>query len=203
MPSKKTTSKTTPKAAKAAKAAAAKPEAVKTAQRAAVAAAPAPVETVSAQQETMETVMKAGSQAASKGYEQAIALAQEQVEKAQQTLFKRYDEAASFGKDNVDACVQSGTLFAKGFESLSKELMTLAQSTAEANVATAQAFFGAKTLREVIDLQTEFSRRRFDSLVAESAKLTDLSLTLAHESIEPIQARLNATVEKLLKPIAA
>ena len=201
MPSKKTTRKTTPKAAKAA---VAKPAAVKTAQRAAVAAAPAPVETaVAAQQETMETVMKAGSQAASKGYEQAVALAQEQVEKAQQTLFKRYDEAASFGKDNVDACVQSGTLFAKGFESLSKELMTLAQSTAEANVATAQAFFGAKTLREVIDLQTEFSRSRFDSLVTESAKLTELSLTLAHESIEPIQARLNATVEKLLKPIAA
>ena len=201
MPSKKTPSKTTPKAAKAA---VAKPETVEAAQRAAAAVAVTPVETaVAAQQETIETVMKAGSQAAAKGYEQAFALAQEQVEKAQQTLFKRYDEAASFGKDNVDACVQSGTLFAKGVESLSKELMTLAQSTAEANVATAQALFGARTLREVIDLQTEFSRSRFDSLVAESAKLTELGIALAHETIEPIQARLNATVEKLIKPIAA
>ncbi|MGE5767051.1 MAG: phasin family protein, partial [Bacteroidota bacterium] len=184
-------------------AAVAKPEAVETAPRAAAPAVVMPVETVAAAQETIETVMKAGSQAAAKGYEQAFALAQEQVEKAQQTLFKRYDEAASFGKDNVDACVQSGTLFAKGVESLSKELMTLAQSTAEANVATAQALFGARTLREVIDLQTEFSRTRFDSLVAESAKLTEFGIALAHETVEPIQARLNATVEKLIKPIAA
>lgn len=201
MPSKKTPSKTTPKAAKAA---VVQPEAVKSAAAAATAAAPTPVETaVAASQETIETVMKAGTQATAKGYEQAIALAQEQVEKAQQTLFKRYDEAASFGKDNVDAYVQSGTLFAKGVESLSKELMALAQSTAEANVATAQALFGARTLREVIDLQTEFSRSRFDSLVAESAKLTELSLVLANDTIEPIQARLNAAVEKLMKPIAA
>lgn len=199
MPSKKTSSKTTPKAAKAAVAKAQAPEAAPRA----VAAVP-PVETaLAAQQETFETVIKAGSQAAAKGYEQAFTLAQEQVEKAQQTLFKRCDEAASFGKANVDACAQSGALFAKGVESLSKELVALAQSAAEANLATAQALFGAKSLREVIDLQTEFSRSRFDSLVAESAKLTELGIALAQETIEPLQARLNATVEKLTRPIAA
>jgi hypothetical protein len=58
-------------------------------------------------------------------------------------------------------------------------------------------------VREVIDLQTEFSRSRFDELVAESAKLTELSMTLANDALEPIQLRLNATVEKLMKPVAA
>jgi phasin family protein len=163
-----------------------------------------PVESaVAAHQETIETVLKAGTQAATKGYEQAIALAQEQVEKASETIFKRYDEVTSLGKDNVDACVLSSTVFAKGVESMGKEFMSIAQSAVEANVATAKALFGAKTVREVIELQTEFSRSRFDSLVAESAKLTELSMTLANDTIEPIQLRLNATVEKLMKPVAA
>jgi phasin family protein len=203
MPSKKSPSKTSAKTVGAKKAA-----------PAAMPAAPAPFTTTpaamapaeaaaAANQETFDTVLKAGTQAATKGYEQAIAIAQEQVEKASETLFKRYDDAASFGKDNVDACVLFSTIFAKGVESMGNELMSIAQSTVEANVATTKALFGAKTVRELIDLQTEFSRSRFDSLVAESAKLTELSMALANETIEPIQARMNATVEKLMKPIAA
>jgi phasin family protein len=209
MPSKKSPSKTSPKTVGAKKVA---PAATTTAAFAPATTTPAtatpatmaPVEAAAAaSQETFDTVLKAGTQAATKGYEQAIAIAQEQVEKASETLFKRYDEAASFGKDNVDACVTCSTVFAKGVESMSKELMSLAQSTVEANVATTKALFGAKSVRELIDLQTEFSRSRFDSLMAESAKLTELSMALANETIEPIQARMNATVEKLMKPIAA
>lgn len=163
-----------------------------------------PVETAfAANQETMDTMLKAGSQAATKGYEQAIALAQEQVEKASETLFKRYDEFAGLGKDNVDAYVRSTTALTKGIESLNKQLMSIAQSAVEANVATTKALFGATTLRELVDLQTEFSRSRFDSAVAESAKLTEMTMALANDAIEPIQISMNATVEKFMKPVAA
>lgn len=191
-----------------------KKSATKSTAKKAAAAASAPAATVAetvepaeaafaANQETMETVLKAGTQAATKGYEQAIALAQEQVEKASETIFKRYDEIAGLGKDNVDAYVRSTAALTKGFESLNKQLMSIAQSTVEANVATAKAIFGAKTLREVIDLQTEFSRSRFDSAVAESAKLTEMTMALTNDAIEPIQLSMNATVEKFMKPIAA
>ena len=212
MPSKKpTTRKSTAKSPETkspgTKTAATKTATAKTAAPEAPVATPpsmAPVESAAAaHQETMETVLKAGSQAATKGYEQVIAIAQEQVEKASETVFKRYDEAASLGQENVDACVRSGAVFAQGVESMGKELMSFAQSAVEANVATAKALFGVTTVRELIDLQTEFQRSRFDSLVAESAKLTELSMALANDTFEPIQARLNANVEKLLKPIAA
>lgn len=163
-----------------------------------------PVEAaVSANKETMEAVMKAGTQAATKSYEQAVALTQEQVEKASGNLFEGYDEIATLGQENIDAYVQSSTLFAKGVEAMSQELMSFAQTSVDTSVANAKALFGAKTLRELVDLQTDFSRNGFDSLVAESAKLTELSVSLANETIEPIQARLNANVEKLMKPLAA
>jgi len=215
MPTKKTTAKkttakkTAPKAA-AAKPAAAKPAAAKAAKKPAPKApAATPVTMVPAEsaaaahQETFETVVKAGTQAASKGYEQMIAITQEQVEKASETIFKRYDDAASLGQDNVDAYVKCGTVFAQGVESLGKELMSFAQISIEANVANAKALFGATTLREVIDLQTDFQRTRFDSLIAESAKLTELSMALANETFEPIQVRFNANVEKFFTPLAA
>jgi len=192
MATKKTPTKTAAKKPTAAAAVPATPPAIE------------PVEAaVAASKETMEAVVKAGTQAASKSYEQAVAMAQEQVEKASENLFKGYDEVASFGKDSVDAYVESTSVFAKGVEAMGKELMGFTQSAVEANVANAKALFAATTLREVIDLQTGFSRSSFDSLVAESAKLTELSMALASETVEPLQLRLNATVEKLMKPLAA
>jgi phasin family protein len=207
MPSKKPTTKKSPSKTAAAKTTTAKTATAKKAAPKAPVATPAsmvPVESAAAaHQETMESVFKAGNQAATKGYEQVIAIAQEQVEKASETIFKRYDEATSLGQENVDAYVMCGTVFAQGVESMGKELMSFAQSAVEANVATTKALFGATTVRELIDLQTEFQRSRFDSLIAESAKLTELSMALASDTFEPIQARLNANVEKLLRPIAA
>jgi phasin family protein len=196
----------TPKpAAKLAPVAVAKTPAAKT--PAAVPQVPAavqPVEAaVAASQETIEAVVKAGSQAATKGYEQAVAIAQEQVEKASSKLFEGYDDVASLSKDSVDAYVASSTLLAKGVEALGKEMISFAQSTVESNLATTMAFFSAQTLQEAIDLQTDFSRSRLDTLVAESAKLTELSLALANDSFAPLQAQLNASVEKLMKPLAA
>lgn len=191
MPTKKSRSKPAAKATGARKAAPA-------AARPAVERLAAPA----AGRETLETVLKAGTQAASKGYEQALAIAQEQVDQASQRLFSRYDEAASFGTDNVDAYVLSGTALARGVESMSKALIGIAQNAVEANIAASKALFGATSVREVIDLQTEFSRSRFESLVADSARLAGLGLTLTGEAVEPIQARLNATVEQLAKPLA-
>ncbi|MGD1876612.1 MAG: phasin family protein [Kiloniellaceae bacterium] len=207
MPTKKTTAKTSAKTTtktpvkKAAPAAVAAPAAMPAATPA---EAMEPAEdAMAASKETIETVMQAGTQAATKGYEQAIAIAQEQVDKASETIFKRYDEAASLSKDNVDAYVRSTTVFAQGFETMGKELMGIAHSAIEANVATTKALFGARTLRELIDLHTEFSRSRFDSLVSESAKMTELSMALANDAMEPIQVSVNATVEKMMKPLAA
>ena len=206
------TKKTPTKTAKApSKSATAKPA---TAKKTAAPAADAPalplqdtiepvVAAVSASQETMEAMVKAGTQAASKSYEQAIALTQEQVEKLSSSMFQGYDDVASLGKDNIDAYVQSTTVFAKGMEAMSKELMSFAQSSLDTGVANAKALFGAKTLRELIDLQTDFSRSGFDSLVAESAKLTELSVALANDTVEPLQVRINANVEKMIKPLAA
>jgi len=159
--------------------------------------------TIAAGKDSLEAMVKTGSQAATKSYEQAVAMAQEQVEKASTKVFEGYDEFASLGKDSVDAYVESSTALTKGFEALGKELMVFTQSSVEANVAAAKAIFGAKSVQEVIDLHSDYSRSSFDSFVAEGAKLTELSMTLANDALEPIQLRVNAVVERMVKPLAA
>ena len=134
---------------------------------------------------------------------QPVEATKEQVEKISSGAFKAYGDFAALGQETLEAYVRSGTVFAKGFESLNKELMTFARDTFDSNVKTAQALFGAKTLREAIDLQSEYSRTSLDNVLSESAKLTEMSVQMANEAIQPIQTRATVAFEKIIKPIAA
>lgn len=153
--------------------------------------------------EAFGVFLKAGGEAAAKGYEQALGLTREQFAKTNSAFLKGYEDAQGFGKENVDALVQASTIFAKGAEQISKQMMALTQNSMQSSVVTAKALLGCKTLRDVIDLQTDYARSSFDSLMAEGAKLSELSMKVTNEAIAPIQARVTVAVEKLAKPIAA
>ena len=163
-----------------------------------------PVEAaVAAGKETVEKAMQAGTEAAAQNYEKVVAMTQDQVDKASKAAFQGYDDFAALNKDAMDAVVASGNIMAKGYEAIGKELMAYTQSSIEANVAATKALFGAKNIRDVMDLQTQYTRESFDKAMAESAKLSEMSVKVAKDAMEPIQARLNVTVEKMVKPLAA
>jgi phasin family protein len=153
-----------------------------------------------------KTVAKAGTVAASKGHgqmvnqtkaqvDQAVAAAKVNVEKASEAGFKGYDELAVLGQGNFDAFIQSNSVVAKGFEVIGKEFLAFAQRSVEGHMAQARALIGAKDMQEFVDLQNDFAKRRLADTLAETAKLTELSTQVANEAIEPLQKRVDATVE--------
>lgn len=162
-------------------------------------AAPAPV--------TSAPITKAAKPLAAafepKSVEQAVAYTKEQVEKMSKQVFTAFDDVAGFHKENVDAFVASSTILAKGFESLSKELLAFTQGQYEQSVSTAKALMGVKSVKELVDLQTEFAKSSFDAALAEATKVSEASFKVANQAAEPITARVNATVEKLSKIKAA
>jgi len=163
----------------------------------------------------VKTVAKAGTEAgtvaASKGHGQmvdhqvgqAVVAAKVNVEKASEATFKGYDELAVLGRGNFDAFVQSNSVVAKGFEVIGQEFLAFAQRSVEGHMAQARALIGAKDMQEFVDLQNDFAKRRLADTLAETAKLTELSTEVANQAIEPLQKRVDATVETVLKAKAA
>ncbi len=158
---------------------------------------------VAAGKETIETVVKTSAEATKKNYDQAVAQTKDYVVKANDAFFKGFDDAASFGKDNVEALVAASTVVAKGFEEVTKAWFAYNQVIAEQSVSVAQALAGCKTLREVVDLQNDFAKTSFDGLVAEGTKISELTLKVANEAFEPIKSRLTVAMDKMVKPVAA
>ncbi|MFY8093900.1 MAG: TIGR01841 family phasin [Niveispirillum sp.] len=138
-----------------------------------------------------------------KPVEQAIAQTKEKVEKMSKQVFATFEDVVGFQKDNVEAFVASSTILTKGFEVLSKEIAAFTQAQYEQSVATTKALFAVKSVKELVDLQTEFAKSSFDALVAEATKVSETGIKVANEAAEPITARVNAAVEKLSKLKAA
>lgn len=186
----------------AAKLAAAKPaiatEAVEESVQGAVQAGAAAVEVV---ETVVQGMVQAGTVAA-KEYEKAVAAAQDQVEKTSIALARGYGGLTASGTDTMDAYVKCGTIVAKGMEALGKEVIKFAQASVEANLTATRNLMAAKTLREAMELQAGYSRDSFDSMVSEAARLTEMSVDLANEVMDPIQTSLNATAESVLRPLA-
>lgn len=136
-------------------------------------------------------------------FDNVTASAREQIEKASQTAYKSYEEMTKLQKDNWDAVVAASQIWVKGAESVSKAWVSFAQESMESAASAAKAMVGVKSLREAVDLQTDFAKGNFDKFVAESTKLSETVVKVANDAMEPITARVNVTVEKLFKPMAA
>ncbi len=152
--------------------------------------------------ETVEAAVKTGTEAAAQSVERAVTTTNDQVKKASKAMFAGYGDFSTMGQQNIDAMVKAGQIMAVGMESVSREWMSFAQASAEANAAAATRMFSAKTMQEAIDLQNAYARESFDKAVAETGKLTEMSVKLASDALAPIQSRVNVAVEKLLKPIS-
>jgi len=160
---------------------------------------------VAVQKETIETVVRAGADAATKGVDKAVSMTKEQVEaavKAGAAAFKNYEDLIEFGKENVEAVVRSGSIVAKGVQDWSHSLVVLAQTSIDEQVAASKALIGAKSLKEVIDLSSTMAKSSFDKMMAEGSKLTQLSTKLAEEAFVPLSTRVSAAVERFFKTAA-
>lgn len=112
-------------------------------------------------------------------------------------------DAASAGKDQMEAVMKSGTLFMKGFENLFKTYVSFAQDTAEKNSEAVKKMMTCKTLNELTDAQNKLAQQNFDHFMSGSTKLSEMSVKVCTESLEPINDQLNKSIKKATETMAA
>lgn len=112
-------------------------------------------------------------------------------------------EAADAGRENFEAFVKSGTIFAKGFEDFIKTASNLSQGAAEKQAEYAKQLMASKTLNEFAETQNKIAQANFDQFMAGATKLSEISVKLLSDGAEPINSQLNKTIQKANKAMAA
>ncbi len=100
------------------------------------------------------------------------------------------------GMDGIGAWSAAGAAYGKGMEAISGEMMSFAKQMLDGNVAATKAILGAKTLNEVMELNSEYARGSFDGLMVQGTKVAELATKVAQDTVEPLNAQFTATVEK-------
>lgn len=142
-----------------------------------------------------------------KTVEQATTAAKATAEKAQaagaQAFRETIDrsvagltEISSHGKKNLEAMVESATAAQRGAEALSQQAMAYSKKTLEQNLTAAQSLASARSVQELVELQTTFAKSAIETYLSEVTKMTDTLTASMKDSFKPINERVTASVER-------
>lgn len=123
--------------------------------------------------------------------------AAEHIEKANRELSTRLEEAAHFNRNNLDATVQAVSVIAEGIKDVNETVINSIQQSLQTAMSTGKAMMGVKNLRDLMELQTQFMRTSFDSIMADTTKISEIAVRCSSQAAEPISARVSEVVEKV------
>jgi len=118
---------------------------------------------------------------------------QQAIEKSRQAA----EDLTELTRANVEAIVESGRIAASGAKTVGEEALQRARQGLELNVAEFKSLAQAGSPTEFLQLQSEIARSNFDRLVASFSQMTESTVKLAGEAIQPLSNRAAVSAEKL------
>ena len=100
------------------------------------------------------------------------------------------------GKQNLEAMVASAAAAQKGVEALSAQSVAFTKKSWEDGVAAAKSMTQARSIQELLELQTTWAKSATEAYLAEVTRATDVLTASVKDSFQPINERVTASVEK-------
>lgn len=130
---------------------------------------------------TVEQYTAAGSQAFKDGVEKSLTA---------------LNDINAQSKQNLEAIVSSATAATKGAEALGAQAIAVSKKAVEDYAAAAKSLTAAKSVQEVVELQTGFAKTALETYLAEFGRASEIVAASVKESLYPLNARVTAAVEK-------
>jgi phasin family protein len=104
-------------------------------------------------------------------------------------------EMNAHSKKNLEAMMASMTAATKGAETVGARAIAFSKKSVEDQIAASKALAGAKSVQEVVELQTAFAKTAFESMVTEVNEIAGAVSGSVKEAMSPINERVTAMVE--------
>ena len=139
----------------------------------------------------------AATETVKKTVEQATAAGNQAFKEGVDKSISALTEMNTLGKKNIEAAVESVTAATRGAEAISAQALAYSKKSWEDGVSAAQALASAKSVQEVIELQTAFAKSAMEAYLSEVTKMTDTMSASVKDSFKPINERATAIVERV------
>lgn len=103
-------------------------------------------------------------------------------------MSQTYEDFSKYGKEFVDTGMMSLTSFSKGAQAIATEASDYTKKSFEAGTAAFEKLSTAKSMENVIAIQSDYIKQSYESLVAEASKFGELYTSLAKEAYKPFES---------------
>jgi phasin len=122
-------------------------------------------------------------------------IAEKSVSQARDT-YAKMKTAAEDATDLVESTVEAAR---EGAFAIGVKALDAAKTNSDASFALARELFGAKTISEVIELQSTYARKLFETVTSQFKELQELTGKVVTDTTKPVTEK----VEKSFKAVAA
>lgn len=105
---------------------------------------------------------------------------------------KTFEDVQGLGKEGFDAMVASATALTKGYQAMAQEAAEYARKAVELNTATFEKAVSARSVERVLEVQQGYAKEAYESLVAQSQKLSEMYVAATKEAYKPFEASFAA-----------
>ena len=102
-------------------------------------------------------------------------------------LQKANDDFQRMGKDNYDAVLRSYSEWSKGFQAIGARVTDYSKRAFEHATRTFEQLVAAKSLESVIEIQSQYAKKAYDTWVAEASKLGEMYAAVARDAYKPVE----------------
>jgi hypothetical protein len=106
-------------------------------------------------------------------------------------MLNNFDDMQKLGKNSLDATVKSFGALSKSAQAIAVEMADYSKKSFEDGSKTLERLFGAKTLEQTIEIQTDYTKTAYESFIAGATKIGELYTDLAKETYKSFESNLS------------
>jgi phasin family protein len=97
------------------------------------------------------------------------------------------DDFQKMGKDNYEAVLRSYGAMNKGFQAIAARVTDYSKKAFEDATRAFEQLVGAKSIESVIEIQSQYAKKAYDTWVAEASKLGEMYADVARDAYKPVE----------------
>ena len=102
-------------------------------------------------------------------------------------MHKATDDFQKMSKDNYDAVLRSYGELNKGLQAIAARVTDYSKTAFEDATRAFEQMVGAKSLESVIEIQSQYAKKAYDTWVAEASKLGEMYAAVARDAYKPAE----------------
>ena len=99
----------------------------------------------------------------------------------------KIEDIQQYGKEHLETVAASATTLQNGFQAIASAYGDYTKKSFEDTKSLVEKLSGVKSLDKALEVQTEYAKSAYETLVAESQKIAGLYTDLAKQTFKPYE----------------